>query len=347
MNVAIIYNEPVAGKPDSEDVLDEVRVVVHALTELGHSHKLFPVRSGTGSGKNGTSGGGQKTSFSLNETIFYLILKLKKYKPDVIFNLVESINDEPVYQQFLPLLLDHLKYPFTGSGYGTILTTSDKSISKMLMKGFNILTPEFNEYRGIREEITVPPPWIVKPSLEDASVGIDESSVFYEKSTLRYALPYIYERHGKQPLIIEQYIQGREFNVSLLETGSGTVKVLPVSEIVFHEWPVETPMIVGYKAKWDKKSFEYTHTTRRFNPTDVRIDVLQSTALKCWKVFKLNGYARVDMRISESNEVYVLEMNANPCISPDSGFVAALAEAGHNTTYLIKSLIDAAKKNYE
>lgn len=344
MNIAILYNKPVAGKPDSEDVLDEVNYVARSLSQLGCNHKLFPIGDVEGLRNNGSS---RKTSISLNETIFYLIFGLKKYKPDIIFNLVEGINDDPFYQQFLVLLLEHLKYPFTGSGYSSILTTSDKSISKMLMRGFNILSPEFNEYRGRREEITVPAPWIVKPALEDASIGIDESSVFYKKSALTHALPVIYERHCRQPLIIEQFIQGREFNVSLMERPGGTPEVLPISEIVFNEWPAETPMIVGYKAKWDKKSFEYNHTSRRFHPENVSLDEITKTALKCWKVFKLKGYARVDMRVSEDNVVHVLEVNANPCISPDSGFVAALTEAGYSNTDFIKSLIDVVRNNYE
>lgn len=346
MNAAILYNEPVTGRPDSEDVLHEVNYVVHALTELGHQYKLFPVGSTVRSQGSASPKRIKKTAVSLNETIFYLIFGLKKYKPDIIFNLVESINDDPVYEQFFVLLLEHLDYPFTGSGYNSILSTSDKSISKMLLKGFNVLSPEFNEYRGVREEITVPPPWIVKPALEDASIGIDTSSVFHKKPALKYALPAIYERHGGQPLIIEQFIRGREFNVSLLETPGGKVEVLPVSEIVFNEWPAEMPMIVGYRAKWDRNSFEYKHTARRFHPPGVKLDEVRKTALKCWKIFKLSSYARVDIRMSEDNKVYVLEVNANPCISPDSGFVASLTEAGYTDTDFVKALIEAGRRHY-
>ncbi|UCD35961.1 MAG: hypothetical protein JSU90_03775, partial [Nitrospiraceae bacterium] len=133
-----------------------------------------------------------------------------------------------------------------------------------------------------------------------------------------------------------------EFNVSLMEKPGGTVEVLPVAEIIFHEWPREAPMIVGYKAKWDRKSFEYTHTSRQFEPGDMRLDVLRSTALQCWKVFKLKGYARVDIRVGEDNRAYVLEANANPCISPDSGFVAALKEAGYSGPDFVKTMIEVA-----
>jgi len=343
MKVAVIYNEPVKGKPDSEDVLDEVDFVVRNLTDLGHSHKLFPIRCVSGKKAGGQTGAKQPSS-SLNEAVFYLMFQLKKYKPDAVFNLVEGVNDEPVYQQFFVLLFEYLGYPFTGAGYSATLSTSDKSIAKTLMNGFNIDTPAYDEYRGVTKGLTGKPPWIVKPALEDASVGIDENSVFRNKKNMLTALPRIYERHGRQTLIIEQYIAGREFNVSLLEQPGGQVEVLPVAEIVFDDWPQDKPMIVGYRAKWDSHSFEHRHTVRRFNPPDIKLDVMVRTALKCWKVFRLNGYARVDIRLAEDNTVYVLEINANPCISHDSGFIAAVREAGHPDSYFVSTVLDVAMR---
>lgn len=343
MKVAVIYNEPVKGKPDSEDVLDEVNFAALLLAELGHSHKLFPVRCD--SGKNGAGlAGAKKPFFSLNEAVFYLMFHLKKYKPDAILNLVEGVNDDPVYQQFFVLLFEHIGYPFTGSGYSAILSTFDKSIAKMLMNGFDIPTPAYDEYRGVNKGLTGKPPWIVKPALEDASIGIDETSVYRNKKSIVNALPRIYERHGGQTLIVEQFINGREFNVSLLEQPGGQVEVLPLAEIVFNEWPEDKPRIVGYSAKWDRKSFEHRHTERRFRPPDVKIDILERIALKCWKVFRLKGYARVDIRLAEDNTVYVLEINANPCISPDSGFIAAVREAGHPDSYFVSTILEVSMR---
>jgi D-alanine-D-alanine ligase len=340
MRVAVIYNEPVKGKPDSEDVLDEVNFAVSLLSRAGHKQKLFPIKCVSG----GNSTGSKNAPASLNEAIFYLMFHLKKYKPDAIFNLVEGVNDDPVYQQFFVLLFEHLGYPYTGSGYSAILSTSDKSIAKTLMNGFNISTPAYDEYRGINKGLAGKPPWIVKPALEDASIGIDETSVFSNKKNMLAALPRIYERHGRQTLIVEQYISGREFNISLLEKPGGQVEVLPVAEIVFNDWPENKPRIVGYSAKWDKDSFEHRNTERRFNPPDVRLDLLERTALKCWKVFKMKGYARVDIRLAEDNTVYVLEINANPCISPDSGFIAALREAGYPDSYFINAVLEVSMR---
>ncbi|MEW6600656.1 MAG: hypothetical protein AB1499_06775 [Nitrospirota bacterium] len=343
MKVAVVYNEPVKGKPDSEDVLDEVDFVVRSLSELGHSQKLFPIRC-VSERKGSSPGSANPPSISLNEAVFYLMFQLKKYKPDAIFNLVEGVNDDPVYQQFFVLLFEYLGYPFTGSGYSAMLSTSDKSIAKTIMNGFNIATPAYDEYRGINKGISGRPPWIVKPALEDASIGIDETSVYSNKKNMVTTLPRIYERHGRQTLIIEEYIKGREFNVSLLEQPGGQVEVLPVAEIVFTDWPENKPMIVGYQAKWDRKSFEHRHTERRFNPLDLKPDILERTALKCWKVFRLNGYARVDIRLAEDGTVFVLEINANPCISADSGFIAAVRQAGHPDSYFVNTVLEVSMR---
>jgi D-alanine-D-alanine ligase len=89
----------------------------------------------------------------------------------------------------------------------------------------------------------------------------------------------MYKTYRKQPLLIEQYIDGREFNISLLETVSGNIKVLPVAEMLFHDWPEGKPKIVGYQAKWNRESFEYKNTLRQFNPYDDPLSELSYIAI--------------------------------------------------------------------
>jgi len=106
---------------------------------------------------------------------------------------------------------------------------------------------------------------------------------------------------------------------------------MPPAEIVFKNYTGNKPKIVDFKAKWEMESFEYVNTVREFPGTDlnpVLKEKLMSTALRCWHVFGLKGYARVDMRTDENENPFVIEINANPCISPDGGFVAATKEAG-------------------
>ena len=124
---------------------------------------------------------------------------------------------------------------------------------------------------------------------------------------------------------IEEYIDGREFNISLIGTSNAPL-ILPYAEIKFLNFPPEKSKIVGYDAKWDKNSFEYQNTVRsfEFNKTDQSLlDNLKYLALKCWEVFRIDGYARVDFRVDSKGIPYILEINVNPCISPDSGFFAA------------------------
>ena len=331
MRVAVVYNEPVKGTPDSEDVRDEVDLVISSLQDLGHDYKLFPVESYNG-------------RYSIFESVFFFLVALKEYLPDVVFNLVEGTMEDAIYQTYFPLIFQSDNYPFTGSDHEALLATTDKSLSKWIMGNSHIQTPPYDVYRGGQLLLTVPGPWIVKPAAEDASIGIGDASVFKSESRLLSALPGMYEQLRMQPLIIEQYIDGREFNVSLLETGDGGVEVLPVAEIIFNAWPAGKPRIVGYDAKWKPESFECKNTIRKFNPDDAPLSLLMETALKCWKVFRLRGYARVDIRLGTDGKVYVLEANANPCISPDSGFIASLREAGYPDSYFINTVLDVSMR---
>ncbi|HHN48483.1 MAG TPA: ATP-grasp domain-containing protein, partial [Bacteroidales bacterium] len=144
----------------------------------------------------------------------------------------------------------------------------------------------------------------------------------------------------------EEYIEGREFNVSVI-AGEKTPLVLLVAEIKFLNYPGEKPKIVGYRAKWDETSFEFKNTVRHFvneHEEPELCERIRQICLQCWKEFDLRGYARVDFRMDEKGNLYVLEINANPCISADSGFVAAANQSGLSQTEIIKSIINDSMK---
>jgi D-alanine-D-alanine ligase len=143
----------------------------------------------------------------------------------------------------------------------------------------------------------------------------------------------------------EAYIEGREFNLALLET-RGRARVLPIAEIVFDGWG-EGPRIVGYDAKWTPGSEAYTGTPRRFGlerSEPALAAKLETLALACWDLFNLTGYARVDFRVGAAGEPWILEVNVNPCLNPDAGYAAAAAEAGLSYPDLIGKIIDAAPR---
>jgi D-alanine-D-alanine ligase len=184
---------------------------------------------------------------------------------------------------------------------------------------------------------------IIKPAWEDASVGIDGDSVIYDIRRIPEKLIELHGRFEGQPMLIESFIDGREINMSVLQRSDGSVDVFPVVEMLFCDWPDDKPRIVDYTAKWDTDSFEFNNTIRKFDPRDVPTRELKETALKCWSAFKLRGYARVDMRLAADSGIYVIEVNANPCIAKDSGFIAAAHEAGFSTVDVIEEILKVAQ----
>ena len=173
---------------------------------------------------------------------------------------------------------------------------------------------------------------------EHASAGLDARSVVATRDAL---LELIAERHAtREGLMVERYVDGREFNISMLAMPSG-VRALPAAEIRFHDFE-DRPRIVGYRAKWDPTSFEYANTVRSFEfgvHDAALLRRLEALAKQCWRLFDLRGYARVDMRVDEAGHPWVLEINANPCLTPDSGFVAASARAGLDYDTVIAHIV--------
>ncbi len=144
----------------------------------------------------------------------------------------------------------------------------------------------------------------------------------------------------------EAYIEGREFNVAIISDKNGG-RVLPIAEMLFRDYTSDKPKIVDYKAKWVADSFEYNNTIRKFDfaPEDAGlITALREIALRCWELFGLRGYARVDFRVDNNGKPWVLEINTNPCLSPEAGFAAALEEAGIKFHEAVNLIIQNALK---
>lgn len=182
--------------------------------------------------------------------------------------------------------------------------------------------------------------YIIKSLYEEASDGIDDKSVgaFSSIEDLRVALA------SRAGTFAEEYIPGREFNISVIIGPQGP-EILPFAEILFVDYPAGKPRIVGYDAKWQEDSFEFKHTRRTFQarPGDAPLQQkLKEICLACWQLFGLSGYARVDLRVDEEGHPQVLEINANPCISPGAGLPAAAAQAGMSYDELISGIVSAA-----
>ncbi|NIS60849.1 MAG: D-alanine--D-alanine ligase [Proteobacteria bacterium] len=324
--VAIVYNEPVSPEDSyseaSRDILDQVEAVEGSLTTLGVPSIRIPFTRDLPSFVDKISGAGIQYAF----------------------NLCESVDENPRLVGYPAAVMDILGVSYTGSSSLALAITTDKLYTKWLLRAQGVLTPKFETYdnrllpklKGLRF------PVIIKPRFEDASIGIDQESVVSDEKKLRETLPEFHDRFG--PLILEEYISGREFNVSLF--GYPSSHVMPIAEISFDGFPGELYPIVGYRAKWDRESFEYHHMPRLF-PKDLP-EILERrirrAAMDCFQHFMLRDYARVDFRVNHSGVAYVLEINANPCISPDAGFPAALAEAGIDYDGFVRQMLDFVQK---
>jgi len=264
---------------------------------------------------------------------------LKARGADLIFNLVETLNGEGRLAHQVPRALEQLGIPYTGCSAHALTTTSDKTKAKRLMWAFGVPTPEWSsDGTGVAPGTPV----IIKPVWEDASFGIDADSVV----DAALAAPALAERKTRfgGEWFAESFVEGREFSLSLLD-GRGGPEILPVAETMFEGFPVGRPRIVDYEAKWRVDDFAYNHTPRRFDTTvdDPPLTArLSALALKCWSIFEIEGYARVDFRVDAEGRPFVLEVNGNPCLSSDAGFVAAAAEHGLGFDDVIARIVDAA-----
>jgi len=327
MKAVILHDRiPPDANFDHQDVLYQSEAIANLLVELGYD----PV----------------EISISLN--LKKLIEALKAINPSIVFNLVESIEGQGRLIHLIPSILDYLKLPYTGSKTEPLFLTSNKILAKKLLIKAGILTSPALSLGGIKynEKLNVSGLYIIKSVWEHASQGIDEHSVIAveDKHQLIEALQSKEDQLGGE-CIAEQYSEGREFNLSLLASPKGP-EVLPPGEIIFEDYPQEKIKIVCYRAKWVEGSFEYLHTPRTFEFSSLQdhalLRRLKKIAKKCWNLFELHGYARVDFRVDKCNNPFVLEVNANPCISPDSGFIAAAAKAGLSMKQVVERIIGDA-----
>ncbi|MDI6743275.1 MAG: hypothetical protein QMD11_11135 [Smithella sp.] len=307
--IVILHSDvsPDAGL-DELDCLRQAESIADALRKLKYEPVLLPFE------------------LNLNNTITLL----QSLKPSAVFNIVETLDAKGSLIYFAPALLDALQIPYTGCSTEAIFQTSNKPLAKNILRNHGIATPDWIEQDGRAFLREAAGQCIIKSSWEHASIGLDENSLvpYGDQASL---LNEIQTRKGKLGgnCYAEAYVDGREFNVALISDKAGA-RVLPIAEMLFQDYAPDKLKIVDYKAKWDEDSFEYNNTVRRFDfPEEDSglISSLRDISLLCWHIFSLRGYARVDFRVDQQGNPWVLEINTNPCLSPDAGFAAALNQA--------------------
>ncbi|MGB4268747.1 MAG: ATP-grasp domain-containing protein [Spirochaetota bacterium] len=267
------------------------------------------------------------TSRAIQSHLDLLSLQELSHSRCIVFNLCESLFGRDDLMFLAPFMLEQYDIPFTGSGSHAVALSCHKLESKKLMMQYGIPTPAYITSDSVYHE-SLNGTYIIKPYNTHASINITQDSIVQVQS--RSDFNTLKEKLMASPnLFAEEYIDGREFNISLLLTDDG-VKILPHAEIHFDNYPPDKYKIVDYEAKWVHDSFAYENTNRSFSFTEEDRPILHEIdriSLQLWDIFKLNGYARIDFRV-KNNEVFVLEVNANPCISIYSGFMAAVQEYG-------------------
>lgn len=317
-SVIILHESlPDDARPDELDTLQQVREISAALEAIGWHARSFGV------------------DLDLRKTMS----TLQAGDADLVFNLVESLGGCGQLIAVVPSILSAAGLRHTGSGADAIYLSSQKVMAKRWMMLHGIPTPSWVTANG--NVGTDGRRWIVKSVWEHASLGIDDESVVRGKRAILNRLESRREQFGGE-WFAERYIEGREFNISLIEE-DGDPRVLPIAEISFDDYAADRPRIVGYAAKWDTQSFEYHGTPRRFPKLSPQQDErIRGTAIKCWRLFGIRGYARVDIRLDHRGVPWVLEVNANPCLTQDAGFVAAAREAGMTYEDVVNAVIAAA-----
>lgn len=359
MKIDIIFNDPTQyskdkiwddgvtdiDKVDEEidmseyGVLDEMKSVQRALKESEHVTKIVPVAL----------------------DIYKLIDELRSDRPDIIFNLCESVDGDPTQEMNIASLFEIMKIPYTGSRALTLGLALNKSRVKEILHYYNIPTASHylcansksykeNGYSKVKDKF----PLIVKPSREDASIGIENKSIVYNDTELKTRIEYILDVH-KQPALVEEFIDGREINVSVVgnyKTSDDDLIVFPISEIDFTGMPEDYPKIVSYNSKWMYKTVEFTCTKAVCPAKNISPElekVIQQTAKKVYRIVGASDYARVDFRVKD-NVPYVLELNPNPDIASDvdedTGFTRSGKAYGWTYETLIQNIINYSAERW-
>jgi D-alanine-D-alanine ligase len=359
MKIDIIYNDPTQYSKDKiwDDgvtdidkveesidmseygVLDEMKSVQRALRASEHTTKIVPVAL----------------------DIHKLIKELTDDRPDMIFNLCESLDGDPTQEMNIASLFEIMKIPYTGSRALTLGIALNKSRVKEILNYYSIPTAlhyicadsnkyKENGYSKVKNNF----PLIVKPSREDASIGIDNNSIVRDDKQLKDRIEYILDTH-KQPALIEEYIEGREINVSVIgniKKDENDLIVFPISEIDFTLMPDDYPKIVSYNSKWMYKTVEFAGTKAVCPAKNISPEletIIQKTAKKVYSIIGASDYARVDFRVKD-NIPYVLELNPNPDISSDvdedTGFTRSGKAYGWTYEMLIQNIINFAAERW-
>ena len=358
LRISILYNEPTSGTvadrqfitqngrlQSSEPVSRPSRKAEkHApfpavdLSELGVMEEMEDIKRAL------TTLGYRVSVMNVDSDVFRLIEHLREDGPDLIFNLVECIENESAQEMNVAGLYELLRIPYTGAGAFALGLALYKPRVKELLTYHGIKTPAFHVFDaptriGLPSHLQFP--LIVKPSREDASVGISDASIVTTEAELRKRVRFVLEEF-QQPALVESYVDGRELNVAIL--GYRKPVILPISEIDFSGLHDGMHRIVSYDAKWMTGTVAY-EGTKGVCPAKLPAHLeakMRDSALRAFHIVGCRDYARVDFRLAPNGELYLLEVNPNPDISDDAGFARSARAYGLTFPQIVGRIVESA-----
>lgn len=330
LKVLVLFDVPYSP-PNGQDFRDfmrgdewrDERDVVRTLHKLGHDVDVF----------------------GIHDDIAPLVALVQKDRPDVVFNMCESFNADRKHEPNLMALLELLGVPYTGSTPEGLSLCKDKGLTKKVLSFHDVRVPRFAVSSRNRPAKRTPKdftfPGICKPLSRESSEGIAQASIVRTEDECLDRLRFLHERFDSDA-IVEEFIDGRELYVGIL--GNERLTVLPPTELHFKDLPEGTPRILTYKAKWDgayrKKYGIDSHAAKNLDKST--LDGINENCRAAYRLLKLRGYARVDLRLSDSGEPVILEVNPNPSIKKNDDFATAARKAGINYDELIDRIVGLA-----
>ena len=326
-SIAIVFNayEPrptaTGERLSEESVADMAQQAQGAVRSLGLGTTLVP----------------------LQRSLLNFLSRVKELNPDALVNLCEGYYGRPQWESNVAGIFELLGLTFTGNAAKTLALCQDKFKAKAVLKVAGLPTAPAQLMMTGEEPLELRFPLIVKPNAEDASLGVYPESVVRDEESLRRQVRRCIDNY-RQPVLVEAFIDGREFNVSVMENGEA--KALPVSEIDFSAMPKDTPHILGYDAKWfeDHPLYQKTPPVCPAPIDDEMRERLQGLAAAAFQTMGCRDYARVDFRMDAKGRPFILEVNPNPDISTNAGYARALKAAGIEYAAFWNTMIDNAMK---
>jgi len=273
------------------------------------------------------------------------LTRIRNTQADLFFNLVESYAGDDAMEMHFAAYLDLVGKRYTGAGPQGSFLAMDKAVAKKIMRSHDLFTPYSAVVnKGIVEYAQdIHFPVIVKPAAEDASKGIDATSVVSSVKELLEKIHYVHEEFDA-PVLLEEYIEGREIYAAVL--GNDRAEALPLVELDLSKLPDGMPRIAGYEVKFDvtTEAYKKTKSAPARGLDDEVVERIHQTALTAYRALKLRDYGRIDMRLDANGRVYVLEANPNPWLDPAAEFAMAAKEGGRSYTQLIAEIVELAMR---